>query len=91
MSTIQYMNSLTVLKRLGADLRSARNSRGLTQAELANRAGLPRLKVIQVERGEASVSIGAYADIATALGQALTLSVARRPTLDEVGALLADG
>ncbi len=85
------MNSLTVLKRLGADLRSARNSRGLTQAELANRAGLPRLKVIQVERGEASVSIGAYADIATALGQALTLSVARRPTLDEVGALLADG
>ncbi len=84
------MNSFTVLKQLGSDLRSARNSRGLTQAELANRSGLPRLKVIQVERGEASVSIGAYADIAAALGQALTLAAARRPTLDEVGALLAD-
>lgn len=84
------MDSLTILQRLGADLRLARKSRGLTQAELARRAGLPRLKVIQVERAEASVSIGAYAEIAAALGQALTLSVARRPTLDEVGALLAD-
>ncbi len=85
------MDSITLLQMLGAGLRSARKGRGLTQAELAHRAGLPRLKVIQVERGEASVSIGAYADIATALGQTLTLSVARRPTLDEVGALLADG
>lgn len=85
------MDSETLLSRLGADLRSARTTRGLTQAELARRAGLPRLKIIQAERGEASVSIGAYASIAVALGQALTLSVARRPTLDEVDALLADG
>ncbi|MEO5827456.1 MAG: helix-turn-helix transcriptional regulator [Luteimonas sp.] len=85
------MSDLLLLQQLGAGLRAARNSRGLTQAQLGQRAGLPRLKVIQVERGEASVSIGAYADIANALGQTLTLSAARRPTLDEVGALLADG
>ncbi len=83
------MNHHFALNKLGADLRAARVGRGLTQAQLAKRAGLPRLKVIQVERGDASVSIGAYADIATALGHGLTLSVARRPTLDEVGALLA--
>lgn len=85
------MDSLTLLQQLGSELRSARNRRGLTQAALARMAGLPRLKVIQVERGEASVSIGAYAEIAAALGQALKLSPASRPTLDEVGALLTDG
>jgi transcriptional regulator with XRE-family HTH domain len=68
----------------------ARRNRGLTQADLARSARLPRLKVIQVERGDASVSIGAYANIAAALDMEFAPVPARRPTLDEVKDLLDD-
>lgn len=85
------MDVETSLTRLGAALRGARRNRGLTQADLAGLAGLPRLKVIQAERGEASVSVGAYAALAAALGFEFSLSPARRPTLDEVRGLLDDG
>ena len=85
------MERTTLLARLGTALRAARRHRGLTQAALAAQADVPRLKIIQVERGDASVSMGAYADIAAALGMELMLQPARRPTLDEVAALLDDG
>lgn len=81
------MDVRTSLSRMGAALRAARRNRGLTQADLAGLAGLPRLKVIQAERGDASVSVGAYAAIAAALGSEFSLSQARRPTLEEVQGL----
>lgn len=85
------MDATTLLSRFGATLRRLRQQRGMTQAVLATRAGIPRLKVIQVERGDSSVSIGAYAQIASALGAEFTLLPARRPTLDEVRELMAHG
>lgn len=85
------MEANTVLHRLGGSLRDARKQRGLTQAQLAALATVPRLKVIQIERGDASVSIGAYAEVAAALGLEFTPVPARRPTLDEVKELLANG
>lgn len=84
------MDRKTLLTRFGKSLREARKRRGLTQAQLAELASVPRLKVIQIERGEASVSIGAYAGVAAALGLEFTPIPARRPTLEEVGELLAD-
>ena len=83
------MDRLTLLTRLGSALRDLRQQRGLTQAALAARAGVPRLKVIQVEKGDSSVSIGAYAQIASALGAEFTVLPARRPTLDEVRELMS--
>ena len=71
-------------------MRDARKRRGLTQAQLAALATVPRLKVIQIERGDASVSVGAYAEVAAALGLEFTPVPARRPTLDEVAELLAN-
>lgn len=84
------MDVATLLHRLGRSLRNARKRRGLTQAQLAALATVPRLKVIQIERGDASVSIGAYAEVAAALGLEFTPVPARRPTLDEVTELLAN-
>lgn len=84
------MDRETILSRVSSSLRAARKRRGLTQAQVADQAGLPRLKVIQVERGDASVSVGAYAQVSAALGLELALTPARRPTLDEVAGLLAD-
>jgi len=71
------------LHRLGSSLRDMRDRRSLTQAEVARLADVPRLKVIQVERGDVGVSIKAYAAIAKALGAELTLRPAARPTLEE--------
>jgi len=75
---------------LATDLRAMRKRRGLTQAELALRAGLPRAKIIQIEKGEAGVSMGAYATVATALGAELSLAPLQRPTLEETRELFAD-
>lgn len=82
MSHERYINS--PLAQLGAALRQARSERGLTQAALAERAGIPRLKVIQVEAGDDRVASRYYALVAGALGQRLVLQVARRPTLEEL-------
>jgi transcriptional regulator with XRE-family HTH domain len=76
------MNSTLI--QLGAALRQARSERGLTQAALAERAGIPRLKVIQVEAGDERVASRYYAFVVAALGQRLNLQPARRPTLDEL-------
>ena len=84
------MDAATLLDRFGSSLRDARKRRGLTQAQLAALATVPRLKVIQIERGDASVSVGAYAEVAAALGLEFTPVPARRPTLDEVAELLAN-
>jgi transcriptional regulator with XRE-family HTH domain len=79
------------LIRLGGSLRDMRDRRSMTQAEVARLANVPRLKVIQVERGDPSVSMKAYAAIARALGAELTLTPSRRPTLEEARAFFSDG
>lgn len=82
------MNTDPILTQLGTQLRSQRLERGLTQADLALRAGLPRLKVVQIEAGRATVSAGAYARVAQALGFDLASVPKRRPTLDDMGEFL---
>ena len=91
MYSIQYMSTPLHSDRLGQAFRDARKRRGLTQAALAVQAGVPRLKIIQVEKGQPSVSMGVFVNVAAALGMELALVPARRPTLDEVAALLTDG
>ena len=78
------------LTRLGQALKSMRKARGLTQIAVAQLSHLPRLKVIQVERGDSRVSIAAYAEIARALGGELAIVPVRRPTLEETRELFAD-
>jgi transcriptional regulator with XRE-family HTH domain len=77
-------SSEVLLQRLGAELRALRESRGLTQAQIADAAGVPRLKVIQIEKGLATVSAGAYAAVAVHLGVEFATAPARRPTQDEI-------
>jgi HTH-type transcriptional regulator / antitoxin HipB len=82
------MDADTLLSRLGAQLRAQRLERGLTQAELAQRAGVPRLKVVHVEAGRPTTSAVAYARVAGALGMEFGSMPARRPTLDELDEFL---
>ncbi|HEX5124838.1 MAG TPA: helix-turn-helix domain-containing protein [Rhodanobacteraceae bacterium] len=79
-----------LLRHFAAAIRAMRRRRGLTQAALAGQAGLPRLKIIQIEKGDPGVSIGAYAAAAAALGAELSLAPQQRPTLEEARELFAD-
>ncbi|MFJ2712931.1 helix-turn-helix domain-containing protein [Pseudomonas sp. NPDC087346] len=81
------MDHSLVISRLGTQLREKRINRGLTQAQLANLAGLTRYKVIAVEKGTLSVGMIAYARVLGALDCELAVVPAAMPTLEELGDL----
>lgn len=80
----------TGLQQLGQSIRSMRMARGYSQLQVATMAGVPRLKVIHVEAGRATVAIAAYAKVAAALGGQMIVTPQQRPTLDEIRQLLED-
>jgi transcriptional regulator with XRE-family HTH domain len=82
------MDYLSSLSQLGGQIAQMRKSRGLTQSEVAFRAGIPRLKVIHVEAGRPTVAVEAYARVAAALGAGIQVAPARRPTIDEIQEIL---
>lgn len=75
------------LADVGAALRRHREDLGLSMVRTAEMAGVSRVTLHRIERGSASVTAGAYANVATALGVALTvaadagIAVARYPQL----------
>ncbi|MBK5519211.1 helix-turn-helix transcriptional regulator [Pseudomonas sp. TH10] len=81
------MDHALIIGRLSKQIREKRTSRGLTQADLADLAGLTRQKVIAVEKGTLSVSMIAYARVLGALDCEFSVIPARMPTLDELGDL----
>ncbi|MGV8890358.1 MAG: helix-turn-helix domain-containing protein [Pseudomonas sp.] len=81
------MDYFLLISRLGNQLREKRINRGLTQAQLADLAGLTRYKVIAVEKGTLSVGMIAYARVLGALDCELAVVPAAMPTLEELGDL----
>ena len=57
-----------LIKLVGERIRFFRKERGLSQEELAYRAGLHNTYIGQVERGEKNATIESLAKISTALG-----------------------
>jgi transcriptional regulator with XRE-family HTH domain len=49
---MEYIPSAVLPSQFGAQFRRERKSKKLTQQEVASRAGLSRLTIIQLERGE---------------------------------------
>lgn len=62
------------LAALGGRLRAERKRLGVNAVTAAEAAGVSRVTLHRIERGEPSVTIGAYANAAVALGLALGLS-----------------
>ena len=56
------------LRKLGMDLRDARRRRRISMYLVAERAGISRSTLDKIEKGEAGVSIGAYACVLFVLG-----------------------
>lgn len=81
------MDYSLLIHRLGKQIREKRMNRGLTQASLAELAGLTRQKVIAVEKGSLSVSMSAYARVLGALDCEFAVIPAAMPTLEELGEL----
>lgn len=76
------------LQIVGEQIRLARLRRGLSIAQIAERASCSELTVIRVERGIPTVAIGIYVRILFALG--LDESILNIAKDDEVGRTLQD-
>jgi transcriptional regulator with XRE-family HTH domain len=77
------------LKRLGADLRTARLRRNITLAEVAERIGASREVVGEAERGKPSTSIAVYAALLWSYGLVERLGATADPNTDDEGVRLA--
>jgi transcriptional regulator with XRE-family HTH domain len=56
-----------IYERLGQLVRSIRQSRGLTQADLADRVGMSRTSVTNIESGTQAVTVAGLFELAEAL------------------------
>jgi transcriptional regulator with XRE-family HTH domain len=79
-----------VLRKLGADIRDARRRRRLTMQVVAERALITRVTLAKVERGNAAVAIGIYANVLFALGLLGRLANVAEPAADQVGMALEE-
>ena len=57
-----------ILERLGENIKLARKRRKLTTIQIAERAGIDRTTLYQIEKGNPSVSMGAYFNVLRVLG-----------------------
>lgn len=78
-----------VLRKLGADIREARQRRRLTMAVVAERAFTSRATLQRIEAGDPGVSIGIYAAVLQALGLLDGLKQLADPAQDAVGQALS--
>lgn len=62
--------ALLALRRLGADIATARKLRGITTTLMAERAMISRNTLARVEKGEPGVALGTYATVLFVLGLA---------------------
>lgn len=78
------------LREFGSHLQAWRKLRGLTQGQLAERAGVTRRTVSRAERGDGGVSTEIFLRIAHALGVLDALPKALDPYETDIGRLRAD-
>lgn len=57
-----------ILDRVGENIKLARKRRNLTTIQVAERAGINRSTLYQIEKGNSSVSLGAYFTVLRVLG-----------------------
>jgi len=85
---VQHPSIQRLLQGLGENIRLARQRRGLSMQLVAERAGMSRTTLGAVERGEAGVTIGAYANVLHSLGLHEDIALVARD--DELGRKLQD-
>ncbi|MFG1314649.1 helix-turn-helix domain-containing protein [Xanthobacter autotrophicus] len=76
------------LAKLGADIALARKKRSLTTLMMAERIGIAKSTYLKIEKGDPTVSMGAYAMTFFALGFDEALGEIVDPRRDDQGLLL---
>jgi len=87
-SAVVFPKGLEALKQLGENIALAMKRRKITQTKLSERTGLSMPTLRNIIRGEASVSIGHYLMVLSALG--LGEDIAKVASDDEFGRKLQD-
>jgi transcriptional regulator with XRE-family HTH domain len=65
---IVYMNKTLIYKSFGQKLRDVREKSGLTQIELAERVGLSRTSITNIEKGRQGIPLHVFIQLAGAVG-----------------------
>lgn len=78
------------VKRLGANLRTARLRRNMTIAEVAEKIGTGRRAVMEAENGKPSTSAAVYMALLWTYGLLDQMNDVADPASDEQGMLLSD-
>ncbi|MCL2843960.1 MAG: helix-turn-helix domain-containing protein [Chitinivibrionia bacterium] len=76
--------------KLGQDIGNARKRRRITTALMAERAGISKITLSKIEKGEASVSMAAYASVLFCLDMIERLKDIADIKYDFTGKVLAD-
>ena len=87
-TSIQHPSVQRLLLGLGENIRLARLRRGFSMELVAERAGMSRTTLRSIERGEAGVTLGAYANVLHTLGLHEDIELIARD--DELGRKLQD-
>ena len=66
--TILFPKYLKVLEKVGENIKLARKRRTLTTIQVAERASIDRSTLYEIEKGNPSVSLGAYFNTLRVLG-----------------------
>ena len=66
-------------KRIGERIRQLRTAKGVSQTELAEKAGLSQPHIVRIEQGRYSVGLDTLQTIAKALGCTVDMVVRRSP------------
>ena len=85
---MQFPALTRILEGLGDNIRLARLRRKLSAQLLAERAGMSRTTLRAIEKGEAGVTLGAYANVLHCLGLEKDLELVARD--DTLGRKLQD-
>ena len=78
------------LERLGSRLRDRRKALEVTAVACAEAAGVSRFTLHRIEKGNPSVTIGAYANVAAALGLHLVVPILDAPGTETVTVAVGD-
>ena len=81
---------MRVLRKLGSDIGNARRRRRIPVAVLAERAGISRMTLNKLEKGDGGVSGGTYATVLFALGMIDRLADVADARHDAVGLALEE-
>lgn len=77
-----------ILEQLGENIKLARKRRKITAEQLSERAGIVRMTLYQIEKGNPSVAIGAYFNVLRVMG--LQDDFLKLAADDELGRKLQD-